>query len=235
MSPRADGPAPPSAEPEEIELKLAVGDPEVVRAVLHRPPASGIAGFLPAGPIRSVTCVDRYFDTTDGALRLGGVRARVREQDGELILAVKASIASEGAVSRRVELQGPAAPGFHPPSWPPSAARERLLPLIGDRPVVEIAALRQRRLQRNFARGGTTVEISLDEMSALEGRRSLARRAEVEAELLAGDAQLLQDLAAALGELPGVGVATGSKLAFALAARAVAHITPAGARSGEPL
>jgi inorganic triphosphatase YgiF len=231
MSPRADGPAPAGgADPEEIELKLAVADPGVVRALLRRPPAEGIAGFVPAGPIRTVIVVDRYFDTADGALTLGGVRARVRDQGGERILAVKASIATEGAVSRRVELQGPAAGGLQPATWPASNARDRLLPLIGDRDVVEIAAIRQRRLQRDFAAAGTRVEISLDEMTALDGRRALAHRTEVEAELLAGDAGLLQELAAALGELAGVGVAAGSKLAFALAARAAVHLAPAGAK-----
>ena len=152
MSPRSDAPPTTDAEPEEIELKLAVADPEVIRAMLRNPPASGIAGFVAVGPARLVSCLDRYFDTADGALRLGGVRARVREQDGEWILAVKVSIASDGAVSRRVELQGPAAPGLDPSAWPPSAPRARLLPLIGQQPIVEVAALRQRRLQRNFAR-----------------------------------------------------------------------------------
>jgi inorganic triphosphatase YgiF len=234
MSPRADGSAPGGADPEEIELKLAVGDPDVVRELLRRPPAQGIAGFLPAGPIRTVIVVDRYFDTADGALTLGGVRARVREQDSEWILALKVSIATEGAVSRRVELQGPAAAGLRPAEWPESIARARLMPLIGDRGLVEIAALRQRRLQRDFASARTTVEISLDEMTALEGRRQLARRTEVEAELKAGDAGLLQALAVALGELPGVGVASGSKLAFALTARAGAHLEPAGVSAVEP-
>ncbi len=234
MSPRADGPAAVGSDPEEIELKLAVGDPDVIRALLRRPPGPGIAGFLPDGPIRTVIVVDRYFDTPDGALTLHGLRARVREQGGELILAVKASIATEGAVSRRVELQGPATAGLQPSAWPPSVARERLLAHIGDRPVVEIAALRQRRLQRNFAAAGTRAEISLDEMTALQGRRPLARRTEVEAELLAGDAELLQRLAAALAELPGVGVASGSKLAFALAARAAAHLGPAVGSTAAP-
>jgi recombinational DNA repair protein RecR len=41
---------------------------------------------------------------------------------------------------------------------------------------------------------------------------------------------LLQLLAAALGELPGVGVAAGSKLAFALAARVTAHPAAAGTK-----
>jgi hypothetical protein len=56
-------------------------------------------------------------------------------------------------------------------------------------------------------------------MTALEGERALATRVEVEAELLTGDAGLLQELAAALATIPGVAPAEGSKLAFAVAAR----------------
>ena len=225
MSPRPDDPSSeggPAADPEEIELKLAVGQPAVIRALICRPPAGGIAGFTPIGPARRVTCVDRYFDTAaiDGQLRLGGVRARLREQAGGVTLAVKLSITSDGAVSRRVELQGPAIARLDPASWPASDARARVMSLLGDRPIVEIAALRQRRLQRDFMRDDTTVEISLDHMSALDGARILDSRTEVEAELLSGDAALLHEISEDLQILPGVSPAAGSKLAFALAARA---------------
>ena len=228
MSPRADEAVAEGTEPEEIELKLTVADPAVIGELIGRPPAGGIAGFQPIGPARTVRCLDRYFDTSpvDGALRRAGVRARLREQDGAVILAVKASIETLGAVSRRVELQGPAVARLDPAAWPPSAARSRIQPLIGDGPLVEIAALRQTRLQRNFTSGTTTVEISLDQMTAMNGRRMLARRSEVEAELLAGEPALLQDLAAAIGALPGVGPATGSKLAFALNARLAPVVGP---------
>jgi inorganic triphosphatase YgiF len=228
MSPKAEE-ATTGTEPEEIELKLTVADPAVVARLIRHPPADGIAGFMPAGPVRTITSVDRYLDTAsaDGALRAGGLRARLREQDGLVILAVKASLARDGAVSRRIELQGPATVDLDPAAWPPSDARSRLLAVIGDRTLVEIAALRQRRLQRDFGRGATTVEISLDEMTALDGLRVLAHRVEVEAELLAGGAALLHDLAAAMSALPGVGPATESKLAFALAARAAARGEPA--------
>ena len=228
MSPRpedaSDPAGGPDADPEEIELKLAVGEPGVIRALIRRPPVGGIAGFVPAGRPRSVTCMDRYFDTAalNGALRLGGFRARLREREGTLILTLKSAASRDGAVSRRIELEGPATTVLDPERWPPSAARSRLKALLDGRPMVEIAALRQRRLQRDFVRDGTTVEISLDRMTALEGGRILATRVEVEAELLSGDLALLHGLAAALEILPGVRPASSSKLAFALAARVVA-------------
>jgi inorganic triphosphatase YgiF len=228
MSPRADEGAPPGGEPEEIELKLEVADRALVSRLVHHPPASGIAGFRPGGPVRTITCLDRYFDTdpVDGDLRRAGVRARLREQGDEVVLAVKTSIATYGAVSRRVELQGPAVARLDPAAWQPSDARTRIVAIVGDRPLVEIAALRQQRLQRDFVRDGTTVEISLDRMTALDGRRVLAHRVEVEAELHAGDPADLQDLAAALESLPGVSPARGSKLAFALGARADTRAEP---------
>jgi len=223
MSPRADEAQRSGAEPEEIELKLAVGAPAMVRAIIEDPPADGIGGFRPAGPVRRVRCIDRYVDTAplDGALRRSGLRARLRERDGQTILTVKASLRREGDVGRRVELEAPATADLDPAAWPASRAHSRLLAALGDGRLVEIAALRQRRLQRDFARGTTTVEMSLDEMAALHGRRVLARRVEVEAELLAGDPALLHDLAAALGRLPGIGPASESKLAFALGSRSL--------------
>lgn len=232
MSPRPEGsPGAPvglAVEAEEIELKLTVHQQGVIRTLLRRPPAAGIAGFVPAGPVRIVGCVDRYFDTegttawSAGALGRAGLRARLREQDGTVILALKSAISRDGAVSRRMELQGPATNRLDPEDWPPSDARSRLKAVLDGRPIVEIAALRQRRLQRDFGRAGTTVEISLDEMTALDGRRVLGRQVEVEAELLSGDVASLRDLAAALVKLPGIDIAAGSKLAFALAARTVA-------------
>lgn len=213
-----------TGDPEEIELKLAVDEIGAIRTLLRRPPPAGIAGFTAAGPLRAVTCIDRYYDTTalGGRLSLAGLRARIREQDGALTLGVKASISRDGAVSRRVELEGPAGRDLDPAGWPLSEARDRLIAALDGAPLLEIAALRQHRLQRDFARDGTTVEVSLDRLGAVRGRRVLDRRIELEAELHGGDAGLLQPLAAALEALRGMGPALGSKLAFALAARTAA-------------
>jgi inorganic triphosphatase YgiF len=84
----------------------------------------------------------------------------------------------------------------------------------------EIARLRQRRLTRLVSRTGTVVELSLDTLEALDGGRVLARRHELEAELIEGDESALAELGDALRDLDGVGPSLGSKLDFALDARA---------------
>ena len=72
------------------------------------------------------------------------------------------------------------------------------------------------------------MELSLDEMDALDGDAVVDRRVELEAELKAGPVEGLEDLAAALLEIDGVGPPQSSKLDFALGSRVAA------ARSGAP-
>ena len=60
------------------------------------------------------------------------------------------------------------------------------------------------------------MELSLDELEALDGEHVAGRRFELEAELVEGNAEDLADLADALREIAGVGDPLGSKLGFAL-------------------
>jgi inorganic triphosphatase YgiF len=96
------------------------------------------------------------------------------------------------------------------------------------RPIREIARLRQRRLTQRVSRAGTVVELSLDTLEALDAGRVLARRHDLEAELIDGDESALAELGAALRDLDGVGPSLGSKMAFALDARAGRPAPPAG-------
>ena len=162
--------------------------------------------------------IDRYLDTglNDGRLFLAGMRARLREAVGGVTLAVKRRGTLAGAITTRTELEGPATPTLEPGAWPPSAARDLLVAATAGEGLVEIAALRQRRLARNLRRGTTIVELSLDEMDALEQGRPVDHRVELEAELKGGPVEPLGDLATALATLDGVGPPAGSKLDFAL-------------------
>jgi inorganic triphosphatase YgiF len=138
-----------------------------------------------------------------------------------VVLAVKgrSELTPEGVTSR-MELQAPATPDLDPGRWPSSSARTLVVDTIGEARLVEIAALRQRRHVRIVGRGAARVELSLDELSALEGGGGvLGTRVEVEAELKAGSASDLADLAMALAAVDGLGPPLGSKLEFALAAR----------------
>jgi len=204
-------------DPVEIEVKLGVEEPDVIRALLTAPPPDGIAGFVPAGPPRPTIATDRYLDTADPAGRLdaAGLRARLREEDGKVVLALKTEGQRDGDVHHRLELEGPATRSLDPASWPPSTARTRLLAASAGEPLRVIAALRQRRLKRRFRYSDTEIEISLDEMEALDGTLVVARRAELEAELVVGDPAALHGLATTLRGIAGVVDPSGSKLRFA--------------------
>lgn len=206
----------------EIEVKLGVTEPTSVRRLLERPDPAALAGFEATTALSEQVVVDRYIDTADGRLQLAGARARVRTGDATPILTLKHHGLEEAGVTARHEVEGPADAGLDPRAWPDSVARRELLELTAGAPVVEIARLRQRRHVRLVRRDATTVELSLDELEALDGDRVSATRWELEAELKAGDRAALAALAAALAMIPGVRPASGSKLGFALAARRAA-------------
>ncbi len=172
--------------------------------------------------------IDRYLDTAlvGGSLYLAGVRARIRLTTADAVLTVKRRGLLDAGITTRTEIEAPATAALDPVEWPPSDARTVLLETAAGDALVEIAALRQRRLVRDFERGSTRVELSLDEMDALDGEVTVDRRVELEAELKAGPVEPLQELATALQAIDGVGPPQGSKLDFALGSRA------ATARSG---
>src|SRR5262249_30095722 len=89
--------------------------------------------------------------------------------------------------------------------------------------LIEIARLRQHRLIRNVRRGDTRVELSLDELEALDGDRVVASRWELEAELKGGDREDLRELANALSTTPGLGFPYGQKRLFAMVSVATAR------------
>lgn len=162
--------------------------------------------------------MDRYLDTdaVEGRLALAVMRARLRVTGRSVVLTVKRSGVETGGVTTRVELEAPATRSLDPRRWPDSAARRALLEVTGDLRLVEIARLRQRRLTRLMHRGTSLVELSLDALSALDGRRVAARRHELEAELKAGDVTALAELADTLRGLRGICPPIGSKLSFAV-------------------
>ena len=144
------------------------------------------------------------------------MRARLRFEAGAVTLTVKRSGVEVDGVTTRVELEAPATRSLAPARWPVSQARDTLLETIGRERLQVIARLRQRRLARVVRRGGTRVELSLDALAAVAGRRVVARRHELEAELIQGAERDLGALADALRAWEGIGPPLGSKLVFAL-------------------
>ena len=207
-----------ASEPREIEVKLGVAEPRVIRGLLTATDRPFPAGFRAAGPVHVVSLTDRYLDTDQiaGRLFLAGIRARLRRERGVTTLTVKRTGVELRGVTTRVELHGEATRSVDPRRWPASAARTALLEAAGSEAMREIAQLRQRRLTRLVARGGTTVELSLDALEAVADGRVVARRHELEAELVRGEETALAELGEALLLLDGIGPPLGSKLRFAL-------------------
>ena len=159
------------SEPVEVEVKLGVSAPALVRRLLRRPEPARLAGFEPLGPTHIVTVDDRYLDTqaVGGRLALAIMRARVRQSGTSFTVTVKRAGVEDRGVTTRVELEGPATGSLDPAAWPASDARTALLEVAAGEPLVEIARLRQHRLTILLGRAGTTVELSLDAMEAMAG------------------------------------------------------------------
>jgi CHAD domain-containing protein/adenylate cyclase class IV len=203
--------------PLEIELKYRVADQAAADRYLA---ADDLAGFTPASAVRSSQVEDRYIDTVDGALARAGFAARIRQTAKTTTVAVKSAVRrnAEGAVHRREELEGAADRTSPPRDWPASDARSLILELCGDAPLVEVVTIRQLRRKRNLERDGTTVEVSLDEVDAVNRSRVVGRFVELEVELVKGDEAGLDEIAAVLANDKGLAPADSSKLESALKA-----------------
>jgi inorganic triphosphatase YgiF len=208
-----------SAAGVEIEVKLSVEDPDRIQAIVRRPDPAILAGFEGRGPVREVEVLDRYLDTSSGALEAALARARLRETRGRVELTFKRQgIVGDGGVTARDELEGEATRDLDPGSWRESPARRELLAIIGAERLVETARLRQHRLLRDLVRRETRVELSLDRLEALDGEAAVATRWELEAELKAGRRDALAELSNALHVMPGLSLAAESKRLFAMLA-----------------
>ena len=214
---------PDPGRPVEIELKYRVLDPAAGDRYLV---VGGLAGFVPTSAVRTTQVEDRYIDTADGALARAGFAARIRQTAKDTIVAVKSSARRSGTgnVHHRQELEGPADRTAHPRDWAPSDARSLLLEHCGDGPLVEVVTIRQLRRKRILERDGTTVELSLDEVDAVNRSRVVGRFVELEVELMSGDETRLAEIDRALAADPGLAPADTSKLQSAL--RAVAAAEP---------
>jgi inorganic triphosphatase YgiF len=183
------------------------------------------AGFTPDGEVVVRSIEDRYLDTADSRLRRAELVARLRAGPAATRITVKSRDTVGRPIQDRLEVEGPATSSLSPETWPPSAARSLVEEATGGRPLEVIARLRQHRRTLVVRRGETRVELSLDDLEALEigGRTGadgavLARATELEAELLSGQRRQFEILAAVLLRLDGLRPASGSKLDWAIAA-----------------
>jgi CHAD domain-containing protein len=205
-----------AGDPEEIELKFDVLRTAPARRLVE---ADDLAGLRAIGPSRVVLMEDTYVDTASGRVRAARWAARFRRIDGTTTVNVKGlARRGAGATHRRSELEGLADPTLPPAAWPPSAARDRLIEIVGEEPLGPLVTIEQRRRQRDFANDQVAVEVSLDRVVTRADGRVADRSNVLEVELRSGDSEELARVRNDLAQRPFLAEATTSKLARAEAA-----------------
>jgi CHAD domain-containing protein len=206
-----------AAQPIEVELKFRMTDAATGDRLIA---GDELAGFRALGPVETVQVEDGYLDTVDGTLTAAGYAARLRSGDGSAMITLKSlrRLDDGGVIHRRAELEGPATAGQPAASWPASSARDLIVRIVGDEPLVEIARIRQTRRKRRYGREAAIVEMSVDDVSVVAGGEVVERFAELELELQAGEEAALEPLVELLSEIEELVPAQSSKLERALAA-----------------
>ena len=205
----------PGARPTEIELKYRMTDVATGERLLA---SDELAGFAATGPAATVRHEDRYLDTADGALEAAGYAGRLRSTTNGTIITLKGLVRQDngGPTHKREELEGPADPSQPPVAWEASEARDAVIDIAGDRPLLDLVALRQVRQKRDYALNGTVVEVSVDEVEVLVDSQVAERFAELELELREGDEADLEPLADMLGEIEELVAVDSSKFERAM-------------------
>ncbi len=224
----------------EIEAKYSVADPAVFAALLELQ----ALGDYTLRPVGSRDVIDHYLDTPDRDLLRGGYACRLREgeKDGRWLVTVKELGKAAGAVHQREEHECEIPPHAPPAEWPEGPAREIVMRLSGEEPLVELFTLRQHRDLRAVEQDGrAAAELSLDTVEMHIGSRTSVTH-EMEIELEAGGT--MDDLHAIAAALEPYRLKAQSKSKFerALAKLDHARTGPAGkkkkgpgARPDEPL
>jgi CHAD domain-containing protein len=199
----------------EIEMKFEVAVPGGGDRYLVAPE---LGPFTPSGPVSSLRVEDRYVDSADWALARAGFAARMRKTSRGSEISLKALSTSGGRLQRREEIEGPTDAHLKPRDWPASHARNVVLELCGDEPLVEMLTIRQLRRLRNLKAGGTRAEMSLDEVEIVGDGRVLETFEELEVELKRGNEAPLQALLALFDGDDALRAVSESKLVHAIRA-----------------
>ena len=226
--------ATPEVPPIEVELKFRMTEAGAGERLLA---ADDLAGFTARGPVTTVLHEDRYLDTPDGRLAAAGYAGRLRSSGDGTVITLKGlrGIDDGGSVHRREELEGPADPAVAPAGWAASAARGRVLELVGDAALEDLVTVRQSRRKRDYEHDGTVAELSVDDVEVVAGGRVLERFAELEVELREGAEAALEPLADLLSEIEELLPAETSKLERALEAVRRAQAEAGAAREPVPV
>lgn len=105
-------------------------------------------GPYPLRGSRTTAIHDTYLDTPTRTLWSAGYSLRRRDKGSALVMTLKALAGGAGTVKRREELEIAIAQPVPPALWPPSAARDRVIEIIGDQALAPLFDLRQTRHER---------------------------------------------------------------------------------------
>ncbi len=169
----------------ERELKLSITETQErrLRAILR-------GGAVACGrPVRR-TLSTIYYDTDDGDLESAGLSLRVRRQGRIWTQTVKSRDTGMNGLSSARELNCPAPRGrLCIEAIPDPALRERLLTVLGGKPVQPRSTHHVRRTAYEaLPEAGTRIEVVIDAVE-VRARDHVAQFREVEIELLEGRAQ----------------------------------------------
>jgi inorganic triphosphatase YgiF len=166
----------------EIEAKYRVGPADLDRVAALR--ALGPYTLTPAPEPELQE--NRYFDTADRRLTAARYGLRVRRIGALSLITLKGPPSvGAGGVHRRAEHEFPGEDP-DPATWPPGAARDLAMALLGGAPLTPtVAVSTERRILHAALEGITVAEICLD-LGLLRGGGRERPFSELEIELLAG-------------------------------------------------
>jgi CHAD domain-containing protein len=159
------------------------------------------AGFrlppLGGRPLESRVFTSVYHDVPGGSLASTGITLRRRTENGRSLWQLKLP-----SKDSRLEIEAEGGP-----AEPPREMLQLLHAHLRHGPLERVAELRTRRRGELVNRGGTTAEVTVDEVAVMDARRVRDRFVEVEVELREGSPAQLDVLAE---ELAGAGAEPGS-------------------------
>jgi len=163
----------------EIEAKYRVmSRARPIATSLRRSSALHRRRHAPLVPDRRPLRRCRGLEPRPGRLRRSTAKDFPRRGDR-----LKARNGGSGSIHRREEIEGPADATAAPADWPASSARDVVIELCGEQPLLEIVTVRQLRRVRSFHSADATAELSVDEVEVVAGGETVDRFEELELEI----------------------------------------------------
>jgi CHAD domain-containing protein len=212
----------------EVEAKFSIPDERTFQRLLE---ATSLAGFSLVEPAL-LDLHDQYLDTSEGAILAGGYACRIRQQDGLTLATLKGLGRASGAIHHRIEHEIELPQPLPPQQWPMSVARDTVLRLSKNAPLIPLFRVNQARHRRHLCHGERVVaELNLDRGRLYRETETGATYLELEAELLRGGSEeILEQLAEELQSKWGLLPQTKSKFE-----RGLALFGPSPSTHKEPL